>query len=40
MSYQYITAHCRKMVIINSEDELDFEKLRCPYCNKLINSED
>jgi DNA-directed RNA polymerase subunit RPC12/RpoP len=37
--YQYITAHCGKMINISSEDELDYEKLRCPDCNKLIRED-
>jgi DNA-directed RNA polymerase subunit RPC12/RpoP len=36
--FQYITAHCGKLVNINSEEELNYEKLRCPHCNQLINN--
>ncbi len=35
--HQYITAHCGKLLNIQSEDELNPEKLRCPECNQLIN---
>lgn len=35
--YQYITAHCEKLLNIKSEEELNYDKLRCPECNELIN---
>ena len=38
MSYQYITAHCGKLLNIKSESELNYEKLRCPECKQIINN--
>lgn len=40
MPYQYITAHCGKLINIVSEEELDYEELRCPYCKKVIKNDD
>ena len=37
--YQYITAHCGKLINIESEDELNEDKLRCPQCWQLISNE-
>lgn len=38
-NHQYITAHCGKLITFESKEELNFDKLRCPYCNKLINED-
>lgn len=35
--FQYFTSHCGKLVIIQSEEELNEDKLRCPHCQQLID---